>query len=245
MKPVRRLAVFIAASLIDEVRTVLESAFDVTFASVGKLWDFKADPPTLPDGAQIEAALRSVGWQRVSVDVAARTVAMPAGTRMGLGGIAKGYGVDRAMAVLLEHGIENGIVNAGGDLKALGRDGDQAWTIGIKHPRDRERAIAAVPVSNVCLVTSGDYERFFELDGVRYHHILDPRTGRPATGCMSATVSAPDAAVADAVATAICVLGPELGLELVGKLPRIEAIVVGMDGEVQTSTGLRSATKPR
>ena len=112
----------------------------------------------------------------------------------------------------------------------------------IKHPRDRERAIAAIPVSNVCLVTSGDYERFFELDGVRYHHIFDPRTGRPvAGGCMSASVTAPDAALADAVATAVCVLGPELGLQLVESLPRIDAILVDMEGAVHVSSGLKTA----
>jgi thiamine biosynthesis lipoprotein len=234
------------ARLVERALTVARlsgGAFDPTFASVGKLWDFKADPPVLPDDARITEALGAVGWGKVRVDVERSTVAMPAGTRLGLGGIAKGYGVDRAMAVLMEHRVAHGIVNAGGDLKALGDDHGEPWTVAIKHPRDRERAIAVVPVSNVCLVTSGDYERFFELDGERFHHILDPRTGRPATGCMSATVTAPDAALADAVATAVCVLGPELGLQLVEGLPRIETILVGLDGEVRASSGLRTAAR--
>ncbi len=217
-------------------------AFDPTYASVGKLWDFKAKPPVLPNDDAIAAALTNVGWGKVRVDTEASTVAMPAGTRLGLGGIAKGYGVDRAMKVLMDHGIEHALVNAGGDLKALGTNGGEPWEVAIKHPRDREKAIAVIPVSNVCLVTSGDYERFFELDGVRYHHIFDPRTGRPVVGgCMSASVTAPDAALADAVATAVCVLGPELGLQLVETLPRIDVLLVDMQGEVQMSSGLKTA----
>ncbi|QDV05598.1 Thiamine biosynthesis lipoprotein ApbE precursor [Planctomycetes bacterium Poly30] len=235
------------SDLVERSMTVARlsgGAFDPTYASVGKLWDFKADPPVLPADEAIASALTSVGWQKVQVDTKASTVAMPAGTRIGLGGIAKGYGVDRAMQVLIDHGIEHGIVNAGGDLKALGTDDGKPWEVAIKHPRDRERAIAVVPVSNVCLVTSGDYERFFELDGVRYHHIFDPRTGRPVVGgCMSATVTAPDAAIADAVATACCVLGPELGLRFIESLPRIDAILVDIEGQVHVSSGLETAVR--
>lgn len=235
----RELSDLVARALT--VARLSGGAFDPTYASVGKLWDFKADPPVIPSPTDIAAALDRIGWAKVQFDQATAQVTMPEGTRLGLGGIAKGYGVDRAMAVLMEHGIEHGIVNAGGDLKALGTDMGKPWTIAIKHPRDRERAIAIVPVSNVCLVTSGDYERFFELDGERYHHIIDPRTGRPARGCMSATVTAPDAALADAVATAVCVLGPEVGLEFIEQLPKIEAIVVDLEGRVQRSSGLAQA----
>jgi thiamine biosynthesis lipoprotein len=142
------------------------------------------------------------------------------------------------MAVLMEHGIENAVVNAGGDLKALGKNGDELWTIAIRHPRDQDRVIAVLPVSNTCVVTSGDYERFFEHDGKRYHHILDPRTGFPSTGAISATVVAPDAAVADALATALCVLPPGEGIALIEQLPRVEAIVVSIDGQVHATVGL-------
>jgi len=234
------------AALVARALTIARlsgGAFEPTFLGVGRLWDFKADPPVLPGDGDLEAALANVGWDRVRVDLEASTVAMPAGTRIGLGGIAKGYGVDRAMQVLVDGGATSGIVNAGGDLKALGAKDGRPWEIAIKHPRERERAIAIVPVSNVALVTSGDYERFFEVEGERFHHILDPRDGRPARGCMSATVTAPDAALADAVATALCVLGPEVGLELVERLPRVEALVVGMDGEVSRSSGLAERTR--
>lgn len=231
------------AELIDRGLTVGEltsGAFDITFRTFGRLWDFKASPAKLPQPTEIELALARCGWDKVEVDLHAGygTVKKPEGLEIGLGGIAKGYGVDRAMAVLMEHGLSDAIVNAGGDLKALGRNGEELWTIAIQHPRDRERVLAVIPVSNTCVVTSGDYERFFEYEGKRYHHILDPRTGFPATGCMSATVVAPDAAIADALATAICVLGPSEGLALIEQLPRIEALAVDLDGEVHASSGL-------
>ncbi|MDF1800897.1 MAG: FAD:protein FMN transferase [Planctomycetota bacterium] len=213
-------------------------AFDVTFASVGKLWDFKAVPPVLPTQAQIDAALAGVGYQRVRLDLEAGTIELPAGTRLGLGGIAKGYGVDRAMAVLLQHGVQHGIVNAGGDMKVLGTQLGQPWRIAIAHPRNRDHVLAMVPLANTCMVTSGDYERFFEHDGKRYHHILDPRTGYPATGAMSATVIAPDAAFADALATALAVLPTDESLALVEGLDRVECLLVDLDGDVFRSSGL-------
>lgn len=222
-----------------EVGALSDGAFDITFASVGKLWDFKSVPPRIPTDEELTRARAHVDYSRVKVDLDARTVDLPAGMRIGLGGIAKGYGVDRAMKVLMDHGVEHAIVNAGGDLKALGSHFDAPWEIAIVHPRDKERVLAVIPVKNTCVVTSGDYERFFEIEGVRYHHILDPRTGRPSQGCMSATVTAPDAALADALATAMCVLGPVKGLELIERLPRVGALLVDMQGRVHTSSRLR------
>ncbi len=218
-------------------------AFDITYAGAGRLWNFKADPPVLPTPEAVKAALKNVGYARVTVDRAAGTIDLPAGMRIGLGGIAKGYGVDRAMAVLLEHGIKHALVSAGGDMKILGRKLGEPWRIAVKHPRDEDRALAVLPVTNTCVMTSGDYERFFEVDGRRYHHILDPRTGYPATGCTSGTIMAQDAAFADAMATALCVLGPSEGMALINRLPRVEGIAVGMDGSVHMSEGLQAPGK--
>ncbi len=230
------LAKLLARALL--VAEASGGAFDPTYKAFGALWDLKAKPPRFASDQEIAAARRFVGWQKVVVDLQKSTVTLPEGFAIGLGGIAKGYGVDRAMQVLMDRGIEHAIVNAGGDLKALGKRLDLPWRVAIKHPRDRERVMAVIPVSNTCLVTSGDYERFVEHEGVRYHHIIDPRTGKPSTGCMSATVIAPDAAFADAVATALCVLGPEEGLALVAKLPRTEALLVAQNGSVHRSPGL-------
>jgi len=235
------LAKLVARALL--VAEASGGAFDPTYKAFGQLWDLEATPPRFATDEQIAAARPFVGWQKVAVDLERSTITLPAGFALGLGGIAKGYGVDRAMQVLMDRGVEHAIVNAGGDLKALGKRLDLPWRVAVKHPRERERVLAVVPVSNTCLVTSGDYERFVEHAGVRYHHIIDPRTGKPSTGCMSATVIAPDAAFADAVATALCVLGPEEGLALIAKLPRTEALLVAQDGTVHRSPGLRE--RPR
>lgn len=236
------LAALVSRSL--EMAKLTGGAFDPTFASAGKLWDFKRVPPIVPSDEELRAALAHVGHARVAVDPERSTVELPEGTRLGLGGIAKGYGVDRAIAVLRKSGIENAIVKAGGDMKVLGTDRGKPWRIAIKHPRDSERALAVLEVSNVCVSTSGDYERFFEVDGRRYHHILDPRTGRPSEGCIAATVVAPNSEYADALATAMCVLGPKEGLALVETLARVEAIVIGMDGSVSASFGLQGSLIP-
>ncbi|MDA0322104.1 MAG: FAD:protein FMN transferase [Verrucomicrobia bacterium] len=222
-----------------ELHKLTDGAFDISFASAGRLWDFKRDHPRLPTDAEIKEALAFVDASRIKIDAVAGEIELPAQMRIGLGGIAKGYGVDRAMSVLMAQGVEHAMVNAGGDLKVLGRKFDQPWEIAIKHPRDRERVLALLKLSNSCLVTSGDYERFFEKDGKRYHHILDPRTGYPATGCISVSVVGPNAELADALATAVCVLPPDRGLALIEKLPRIEALLVTMSGEVLVSSGLK------
>ncbi len=227
-----------------EITRLTGGAFDITYAGVGHLWDFKAKPPRIPDASKIEVGLQFVGAERIDVDAKMGRVNLPFGMRIGLGGIAKGYGVDRAMQVLLDLGVEHGIVNAGGDLKALGRNGEKAWEVAVKHPRDPEQLIALLRLSNVAMVTSGDYERFFEVDGRRYHHILDPRTGHPSQGAMSASVIAPSAEFADALATALCVMGPERGIPLVEGLPRVEAIVIDMAGDPHASSGLQQTLAP-
>lgn len=236
------LAEVLATSV--ECGRVTNGAFDVTYFPLRPLWDYKAEHPRLPSQAEIDAALAFVDYRRLQVDRARGTAELPAGFRVDLGGIAKGYGVDRAMRVLLEQGIRNGLVQAGGDTKALGRKFEQPWQIAIKNPRHRDEVFAVLPVVNQCVQTSGDYERFFELDGKRYHHILDPRTGRPSEGCMSATVIGPEATFADGIATAMCVLGPEAGMAIIEQLERVEAVLVGMDGQVHLSSGLARAGLP-
>ncbi|MEE3181950.1 MAG: FAD:protein FMN transferase [Planctomycetota bacterium] len=233
----RELAAIISRAT--ELHRLTSGAFDITFAAAGKLWSFKTTPKSLPDPEKIKAALQLVNAGAVKVSAADKTVELPAGMKIGLGGIAKGYGVDRAMKILMDHGIRNALVDAGGDMKILGMEFDKSWKIAIKHPRRKEKALAVLNLANTCLVTSGDYERFFELEGKRYHHIIDPRTGYPARGCMSASVVAPNAEYADALATSMCVLGPEKGLELIERLPRIEAVLVDMNGKVHVSSGLR------
>lgn len=214
-------------------------AFDPTFAAVGALWDFKRRPPLVPDAAAIRSALERVGHTKVRLDRAAGTIELPAGMRLGLDGLTQGWAVDRAMDLILRAGIRDALVNHSGDIKALGRKEGRPWQVAVKHPRDKERAIAVIPISNACLTTAGDYEHCFELDGVRYHHIIDCRTGYPSRGCMSATVVGPSAVDCDALDTALCVLSPEEGLALIERLPRFECVLVDMEGKVHLSSGLR------
>lgn len=227
-----------------ECGRVTNGAFDVTYFPLRPLWDYKAEHPTLPSEEAIRAALERVDYRKVRVDLEHDTVELPAGFSIDLGGIAKGYGVDRAMDILLAQGLRNGLVQAGGDTKALGRKFDKPWQIAIKNPRRSGEVFAVLPVVNQCVQTSGDYERFFEIDGKRYHHIVDPRTGRPSEGCMSATVIGPEATFADGIATAMCVLGPEAGMAIIEELERVEAVLVGMDGKVHLSSGLQKAGLP-
>jgi thiamine biosynthesis lipoprotein len=157
-----------------------------------------------------------------------------------LGAIAKGYAIDRAAEVLRRAGIESAAINAGGDIRLIGDHGARPWRIAIQHPRDSARPLATLELADAAVVTSGDYERFFEQDGVRYHHIFDPRTGYPAGRCQSVTVVAPSAALADALSTAVFVLGPEEGFALLQRFPEAEGLIVAADGTPQASPGLEA-----
>ena len=155
------------------------------------------------------------------------------GMGLDLGAIAKGWAVDRAMEKMMARGIRNAIIDAGGDLRVIGaRPGKDFWRIGVQHPRDPGALLMTFELKDTAIVTSGDYERFFMADGVRYHHILDPATGQPARGCQSVTVLAPTAAEADACATAAFVLGPSKGLAFLRSRPGVRGVIVGADGEL-------------
>ena len=164
---------------------------------------------------------------------------MPGCFSLDLGGIAKGYIVDRGLALLAQAGVENAFLNAGGDIAILGTKPDGTpWRVGIRHPRGADHYIAVLSMTGGAVVTSGDYERTFEAGGQRYHHILDPSTGYPAGDLTSVTITAPTATEADALSTAVFVLGPERGLALVESLPGVEAVLVTRDLEIMVSTGL-------
>ena len=217
-------------------------AFDVTFAGLGELWDFKAENPRLPDPLAVRDALRRVGYRKVVLESREQTIFLAeTGVRIGFGAIGKGYAANRAVFILREHGIDSGVVNAGGDLVAFGRREDGSlWDIGIAHPIHRDRIFARLPLSEQAVVTSGDYESFVEIDGKRYAHIIDPRSGYPVEHLRSVTIVCPDAELADGLATAVLVLGPQKGLDLVDQLNGIEALLVDRDGKLLFSENLRS-----
>ncbi|KIH78231.1 hypothetical protein GFER_03910 [Geoalkalibacter ferrihydriticus DSM 17813] len=214
-----------------------DGAFDLTLARLKELWDLEAQNPRVPRSEELAAALEGIGPQALRLEGTRVYKAHPT-LAVDLGGIAKGYAVDRAASVLEQAGIADASINAGGDLRLLGRRGERPWRIGIRHPRDAEEILTILDVSDRAVVTSGDYERFFEKDGQRYHHIFDPRTGFPSTATQSVTLVADSAMLADALATAVFVLGPRQGLEFLAAFPQAEALVVDADGQVHATAGM-------
>jgi thiamine biosynthesis lipoprotein len=206
-------------------------AFDVTIWPVSVLWGFEKGG-RIPDSALLGAALRKVGYKSIVLDETTTSVGFALdGMGVDLGAIAKGWAVDRAMERLAARGIADAIIDAGGDLRIAGsRPGKGSWRIGVQHPRQGGELLLTLDLTDTAIVTSGDYERFFEEGGVRYHHILDPATGMPASGCRSVTVLARTAAEADAAATAAFVLGPERGIAFLRSSPGTRGVIVDSAG---------------
>ena len=215
-----------------------DGAFDITFAGAGKLWNWR--DPKIPTAEEVKASLANVGWKGVVLDEKAKTIYLSRpGMRIGLGGIGPGYAGDLAMEKIRKLGIRDACVNLSGDIMVIGKKKGEPWSVGITHPRRKGENIAVLPVTNAAVSTSGDYERYFEKDGKRYCHIIDPRTGYPADLCQSVTIVAPNLAFADALATGVFVLGPEKGMRLVEKLEGVQALIVAADGALTMSKGLK------
>jgi FAD:protein FMN transferase len=223
-------------------------AFDITAGPLIRLWKAAIRSGKLPSEADREAARKRVGYHQVALDRAASRARLVPGMSLDLGGIAKGFAVDAAVAALRGRHLSGGIVDAGGDGYAMGTRPDGApWRIGIQHPRSvpGNRLPEVLLLSDRAYATSGDYEQYTEIDGVRYHHVIDPRTGEPAHTAVSVTVVASDCTTADALATALLVLGPEDGIALVETLRDVECMIVreGQDGlAVAFSSGFRALT---
>ncbi|MBI4815358.1 MAG: FAD:protein FMN transferase [Deltaproteobacteria bacterium] len=216
-----------------------EGAFDPTFASLWGLWRFDPDDAgRIPTPAEAKARASLIDYRAVTLDREKRTVRMKPRMKLGLGGIAKGYAVDRVVELLRRRSFENFFVKLGGELYLSGRRGDRPWIAGIQDPRNRESYFATLALENSAFTTSGDYERFLIKDGVRYHHIIDPSTGYPARKSRAVTIVAPRAEDADALSTSVFVLGPEKGMALVKSIPGVEAVIVDSAGKVSVSPGL-------
>jgi thiamine biosynthesis lipoprotein len=216
--------------------------FDITVGAFAGLWKFDEDMDgSIPSPAEVKRRVRKVSWRRIVLDEKRRSVNLSRpGMSITLGGIAKGYAVDKGAEVLRRLGHTDFIVQAGGDMYVSGRKGAEPWVVAIRDPRgQRGEMFAIAPVENHSFSTSGDYERGFVKDGVRYHHILDPRTGRPAMGSRSVTILAKDAFTADAWSKVLFILGAKKAMRLVEQLDDFEAVFVDAENQVQVSSGLR------
>lgn len=221
------------------ISALSNGAFDITIAPATELWDFKSAPPTLPDAAVLQAAAALVGYQNISLS--GNTVTLPAGMMIDLGGIAKGYIADEIADICRARGITSGMLNFGGNVVVIGAKQDGSpWNVGIQDPDESTGAfLAAIPAVNSSVVTSGTYERGFDLDGVRYHHILDTRTGWPIqNGLTSVTILAQSSMEADALSTACFALGIEGGMALLrDNFPEINAVFITTDRKITATEG--------
>lgn len=215
-----------------------DGAFDITYDSVGQHYDFRSRQR--PDEKIVASELENIDYRYVELQQSTTSVRfLKDGVRINLGGIAKGYVVERGVEILRQHGVQNGIVTAGGDSRLLGDRRGRPWIVGVRDPRNDGQVTVSVPLQDEAISTSGDYERYFDEGGVRYHHIIQPGTGQPATGVHSATVIGPDAVITDALSTSVFVLGVDKGLRLIGTLPDYESIVIDANGRVYFSDGLQ------
>lgn len=222
-----------------EYSRITQGAFDITYASVGYLYDFREH--VHPDAKQIAQALPGINYEHVRLDAAARTVRFSqAGVRIDLGGIGKGHAVDRGIAILQARGFKHALVTAGGDSRIVGDRFGKPWIVGIRHPDRKDEVIAKIPLEDAALSTSGDYERYFDADGVRYHHIIDPQTGQSASKVRSATIIGPTATRTDGLSKTAFVLGAERAIEIYNAMEGIDAVVVTPDGRVLYTKGLEA-----
>lgn len=216
---------------------ITDGAFDITYASVGYMYDYREQ--VRPNEEQIEDALPGINYRHLLLDRAARTVKFADdAVRIDLGGIGKGHAVDRAIAVLQSMDIEHALVTAGGDSRIIGDRFGNPWVIGIRHPDRKEEVIARIPLEDAAISTSGDYERYFDENGVRYHHIIDPKTGHSASKVRSATIIGPTATRTDGLSKTAFILGAERALEIYNRLEDVDAILVTPDGTVKYTNGL-------
>ena len=229
-----------------QISTWTDGKFDVTFAALADVWKFDHDQDDrIPAAAQVAARLPLIDYRRLTVESSGRTVQLhDEGMRLHLGGIGKGYAIDRAVSILQAFGLRDFLVQFGGDLYVRGRPGADSWRIALQDPRGRPgESFATLELTDATFSTSGDYERFFIEGGVRYHHIIDPETGQPARGCRSVTIVAKSATVADALTTGVFIIGPHEGMELIERLDEVEGVIVSSANEVLVSSGLRNRVR--
>jgi thiamine biosynthesis lipoprotein len=217
-----------------------DGAFDISYASMDRIWKFDGGLTEMPSENDIRASVTKVGFKNIVLDKEKSTVFLKLkGMKIGFGAIGKGYAADKAKSLLIKKGVTSGIVNASGDMNAWGmQPNGKEWKVAITNPLDKNKVFALLPITNGAVVTSGDYEKYVNLNGTRYSHIIDPRSGYPSSGIISVTVFAPKAELADALATSVFVMGKEVGIDRINQLPKIECIIIDDKGNISTSKNI-------
>jgi FAD:protein FMN transferase len=223
-----------------KISALTSGAFDITYASMDRIWKYDGSMSALPSKEEVQQSVDKVGFQNIVLDKENTTVFLKLkGMRIGFGAIGKGYAADKAKALLESKGVKAGIINASGDLNAWGiQPNGKDWMVAITNPLNKAKAFAWLPVVNNAVVTSGNYEKFILLDGIRYSHIIDPRTGYPARGLVSVSIFTQSAELADALATAVFVMGEEVGLDFINQLKGVDCILVNENNKVLTSKNI-------
>lgn len=223
------------------ISDLTQGAFDITYGSVDKrLWNFDAAMTTLPDAKTAKRMVRLINYRNIIVDPQAQTVFLKEkGMRIGFGGIGKGYAAEMAKQVLKTAGVKSGIVNASGDLTVWGKQPNgEAWTIGIVDPNFSNKIFSYLTVTDMAVATSGNYEKFIMVNGVKYSHTINPKTGLPVRGIKSVTIITPNAEIADAMATPVTIMGIEAGLDLINQVKNMEAILIDDNDVIYTSKNI-------
>lgn len=224
------------------ISNITQGAFDITYGSIDKrLWNFDETMTELPAAKTAKKMVRLINYRNIELDKNKCTVFLKEkGMRIGFGGIGKGYAAEMAKAVMQQLGVTSGIVNASGDLATWGlQPNGTPWTVGIVHPDYKEYPFSYMNVSDMAVATSGNYEKFVLINGKKYSHTINPRTGLPVTGIKSVTIISPNAEICDAMATPVTIMGIEAGLDLVNQLKQVECVIIDDDNKIYTSKNIR------
>ena len=223
-----------------KISQITSGAFDISYASMDKIWKFDGSMKAMPTEEAIKKSVSKIGYKNIILDPKEQTIFLKnEGMKLGLGGIGQGYIADKVKELLISKGCISGIVNVSGDINTWGKQIDgKPWTVAIVNPMNKNKVFATFPLEDTAVETSGSYEKFVIFNGIRYSHIIDPRSGYPAQGVISVSVFAKQTEIADALATGIFVLGVEVGLDLVNQLKGIECIIVDDKGKIHSSKGI-------
>lgn len=223
------------------ISDLTDGAFDISYASMDRIWKFDGSMTKMPSKEKIEASVEKVGYENIILDKANSTVFLKSkGMKIGFGAIGKGYAADKAKQLLISKGVSAGIINASGDMNTWGKQPNgEDWTVAITNPMNKNKSFALLPLKQGAVVTSGDYEKFVIFDDIRYAHIINPKTGYPTKGIISVTVFSPSAELADALATSIFVMGKVVGLDRINQIPNVECIIIDTKGNIHQSQNIK------